>query len=276
MFENMEKELKLRGYSDKTIKNYKFYNKKFIEYIKKSPRDTNKDDIKEYLNYLIDNKAKPRTINMAYSALKFYYSVFMNKQLFKRIKRCKIEKDIPFVLSRDEIIAMINCTKNIKHKLLIELLYSSGTRIEETVKIKVQYIDFEQKLIFIKAGKGKKDRYIITSERFINDLNYYLRRREFKSQYVFDTINSHMTVRAAQAVTKKAAKRAGIVKRVYPHLLRASFATHLLEDKTPLNKIQKLMGHTRINTTMDYIKTKTDDIKSVTSPLDKLAQTQAV
>ena len=271
MFQKLEDELKIRGYSGETVKNYIYHNKRFLEYIQKSPRDVSKEDIKEYLNYLVDKGAKPRTFNLVYSALKFYYSSFMNKQLFRRINRCKVEKNLPRILSRGEINGMIEVTSNLKHKLLIELLYSSGTRITETVTLKVKDVDFEQGMIFIKKGKGKKDRYIITSERFLNDLQQYLKIRKHQSQYIFDNSDeSHISIRTAEAVIKNAAKKAGIEKRVYPHLLRASFATHLIEDNIGVEKIQKLMGHARINTTNGYIKIRTDDIKDIVSPLDRL------
>jgi site-specific recombinase XerD len=269
MFGNLVNELKLRGYSEKSIKNYLYFNEKFIEFIQKSPRDINSDDIKKYLTYLVNKKARPRTTNLAHSALKFYYSDFMNKQLFKRVKRTKIEKDLPRILSKDEIYSMIHNTTNPKHKLLITFLYSSGTRIEETVKIKLNDIDVKQKIIFIKSGKGKKDRYIITSERFLREMNFYLRKRDNDSTYLFDSIRgSHISVRTAEEIIKNAAKKAGINKRVYPHLLRASFTTHLLENEVPVHKIQKILGHSRTSTTLGYNRQKTNDIKEVISPMD--------
>jgi|TARA_Y100000310_G_scaffold153608_2_gene153037 site-specific recombinase XerD len=268
MFQKLEEELKLRGYSSKTIRAYTYHNRKFLDYIKKSSREIGTGDIRKYLGYLVGKGIKPRTLNLTYSALKFYYSQLMNRQLFRRINKSKVEKNLPRILSKKEINGMIDSTTNLKHKLLIELLYSSGTRITETVKLKVEDIDFDQELIFIKEGKGKKDRYIITSQRFLDDLKHYLKIRKSSSSYIFDKSNKHITVRTAERIIKNSAVKAGIDKRVYPHLLRASFATYLIEDKVGIEQIKKLMGHARINTTLGYLRNRTDDIKEIKSPLD--------
>tara|TARA_Y100000310_G_scaffold340944_1_gene438451 strand:- start:2105 stop:2911 length:807 start_codon:yes stop_codon:yes gene_type:complete len=268
MFEKLKEELKLRGYSGGTVKSYVYHNRKFLEFIKKSSRDVSTGDIRSYLGYLVGCGVKPRTLNLVYSALKFYYSEFLNKQLFGRINKSKVEKALPRILSKGEIHGMINATVNLKHKLLIELLYSSGTRITETVKLKVDDVDFDQELIFIKNGKGKKDRYIITSQRFLNDLKKYLSLRKIESEYIFDKSKGHIAVRSAEAIIKNAAIRVGIEKRVYPHLFRATFATHLIEDKVGVEKVKKLMGHARLSTTLGYLANRTDDIKEIKSPLD--------
>jgi integrase/recombinase XerD len=268
-FKNFVLELKVRGFSEKTIDIYLYYNGRFLDFIKKEPRSVTSMDIKSYLNYLVLEGLEPRTVNMALNSLKAYYEGFMGKKLFKSIKRSKIPKNLPNVLSKDEIRKMIDKTKSLKHKLLIELLYSSGMRIGECVKIKVEDINTAEKLIFIKEGKGKKDRYTITSGKFIDDLKKYLSQRKKQSIYIFDNgYGSHASIRTAEEIVKLAAKRAGIKKTVYPHLLRASFATHLIEDEVGIEKIQKLLGHSRINTTLGYLRTKTDDLKNIKSPLD--------
>ena len=168
MFEKLVEELKLRGYSGKTVKAYLYHNTRFLEYTKKSARDVGAGDVRAYLGYLVGQGVKPRTLNLVHSALKFYYSEFMNKKLFGRIKKSKVEKDLPRILSKYDIVSMIDSTNNLKHKLLIQFLYSSGTRIAETVCLKVEDVDVENKLVFIKSGKGNKDRYIITSNKFLD------------------------------------------------------------------------------------------------------------
>lgn len=267
-FKNFEKELKLKGFSINTIKLYLYYNKKFLDFIGKDSRSVSKNDIKRYLSYLISKKKEPRTVNTAHNALKSYYHDYMNRRVMMNIKRSKIPKNLPYILTKNEIENMIDTTNNLKHKLLIELLYSSGLRISECIKLKVKNIDLENKIVFIKQGKGKKDRFVITSDRFIEDLKYYLEKRKINSEYLFETKTSHITVRTAQQILKQSAHRAGIGKNVYPHLFRASFATHLLENGTSLEKVQKVLGHSRIDTTMGYIKTKTDDLKNIKNPLD--------
>lgn len=270
-FKNFVIELKIRGFSEKTVDSYLHYNGSFLEFIRKEPRSVASNDIKSYLNCLVEHGLEPRTINMAINSLKAYYGGFLRKKLFKTIKMSKIPKDLPKILGKDEIKAMIGNTGCLKHKLLIELLYSSGIRVGECVKIKVDDINLKEGIVFIKKGKGNKDRFTIISKRFIEDLNHFLNKRKRESVYLFDdSYGRHTSIRTAEEIVRLAARRAGIKNRVYPHLLRASFATHLLEDGTSLEKVQKLLGHARIQTTMGYIRAKTDDLKKIKSPLDKL------
>ena len=268
-FKNFVMDLKVRGFSEKTIDIYANYNGKFLKFIKKEPRSVTSSDIRRYLNCLVLDGDKPRTINMALNSLKAYYHGFLGKRLFKNIKRSKIPKDLPHILSKEEIIEMIEKTSSIKHGLLIELLYSSGMRVGECVKVRLEDIDVKEKLVFIKQGKGRKDRYTIISRRFVKDLRQYLNERKKYSEYLFDNgRGGHITVRAAEEAMNLAAKKAGIKKRVYPHLLRSCFATHLLNDGTAMQKVQKLLGHSHMRTTMGYARTMTVDIRDVKSPLD--------
>ncbi|MDP7506014.1 MAG: tyrosine-type recombinase/integrase [Candidatus Woesearchaeota archaeon] len=270
-FENFVSELRLRCFSEKTIDTYTYYNNKFLDFIKKEQRSITSNDIKSYLNSLINKDIQPRTVRMALNSIKAYYEGYLGKKLFKNIKSPKVSKDLPQVLSKNEIKAMIDNTNFLKHRLLIELLYSSGIRVGECVKVEIDNIYFDDKIVFIKNGKGKKDRFTITSKIFIGDLNTYLNQRKEQKKYLFDDgYTNHISVRTAEEIVKLAAKRVDIRRRVYPHLLRASFATHLIEHGTPIEKIQKLLGHSNIDTTMEYIGTRTDDLKMIKSPLDNL------
>lgn len=270
-FNNFVIDLKLGGYSPETIRAYTYHNKRFLKFIQKEPTKIKSQDIKEYLSYLTDKKHEPRTINSAYNSLKSYYQHFMNRRLFNNIKRSKEPKDLPQILTRDEIIRIIDNIKNLKHKLMIELLYSSGIRVGECIKVKTVDIDFNEKIVFIKKGKGNKDRYTITSKKFIKDLKKYLSQKNTDTIYLFENKNKgHLTIRTVQEVIKKAAKKAGIKKRVYPHLLRADFVTHLLDDGAPIEKVQKLCGHSRIDTTLRYARLKTNDFGKIESPLDRI------
>ena len=254
-FKEFEKEMKLRGFTRGTIETYLFYNYRFLKFIGKSPRDVDSADIKQYLVYLIEERyAKPRTVNLAISALKFYYETFSNKRLFSKISKCKEEKLLPRVLSKEEILRMINSTNNEKHKLLIELMYSSGLRVSECVKLKINDVHVERKVGIVRQGKGKKDRLFLLSKKFLIDFNDY--------------DNGHITIRNAQRIIKNAAKKAEINKRVHCHMLRASFATHLLEQGVNESYIQKLMGHASKKTLQRYLAVRIDDALKIKSPLD--------
>ena len=272
-FKEFEKEMKVRGFTQGTIESYLFHNYKFLKFAGKSPRDVNGDDIKQYLHYLVEaRKAKPRTINLAISALKFYYQQFSNKKLFSRIKRSKEEKLLPRVLSKDEILKMIDATTNPKHKLLIELMYSSGLRVSECVKLKIGDIDVGRKVGIVNQGKGRKDRLFLLSGKFLEDFNGYIAKRNNGNNYdayVFnDYANGHSTTRTAEKIIKNAAKKAGIMKRVHCHMMRASFATHLFEENVKEEYIQRLMGHARRETLQRYLSVKVGDALKVKSPLD--------
>ena len=163
---------------------------------------------------------------------------------------------------------MIDVTDNKKHRLLMELLYSAGLRVSEAVSIKVNDLDWHEKLGKVKAGKGKKDRNIILSNRLIEHIKEYLEGREDNNPYLFNNRDTHITTRQAQRIVKNAAVKAKIRKRVFCHALRSTFATHLLEAGTDIRIIQELLGHANLQTTERYTKVSTEQIKKVVSPLD--------
>jgi len=263
----MRADLRLRGYSERTTKAYLYNVKKFFEFIQKKPQQVNNKDIRLYITYLLDKGCKERTINLVISSLKFYFEEIMKRKLFNNIRRLKLPKNIPKVLSREEIKAMILNTRNEKHRLLIELLYCSGLRVSEAVSIKIIDIDLNGNFAIIR-GKGKKERYVILSEKFIIDLKNYLRKRNDNNIYLFNTKRGHYCIGTAQKIVKKAAKRAGIKKRVFCHVLRSSFATHLIENNVEEYNVQKLLGHCRRETTRMYIKSSTKTLKGIENPLD--------
>lgn len=266
-FKNFVLELRVRNFSNQTVDAYLHHNARFLDFVKKEQKSVTSKDIKAYLNHLLLDGCGPRSINMAINSLKCYYGSYMGKSLFRNIKRSKVPKNIDPVLSKEQIKAMIKNTKSLKHRLLIGLLYSSGMRVGECVRLKVD--DIGENIIFVREGKGKKDRFTITSERLLIDLKRYLDKRKAKSDYIFDNgFGKHISIRTAEEIIREAAKRAGINKRVYPHLLRACFATHLLQNKTPIEKVQGLLGHSDIKTTRGYARTNVEELKKIKSPLD--------
>lgn len=263
----MEAEIDLCGYSKRTKKAYVYHVERFLQFVKKKPQSITSVDIKLYLRHLIDKKNKERTINLVISALKFYFQNIMHRKLFFNIKRLKIPKNIPVVLSKEEIKGMILNTRNIKHRLLIELLYCSGLRVSEATSLKLIDMDFRENFAIIR-GKGKKERYVILSKKFIIDLWIYLNNRKNDNIYLFGTRKGHYSIGTAQKIVKKAGQRAGIKKNVFCHALRSSFATHLIDNDAEEEIVQKVLGHSRRETTMSYIKSSKNYIKDVVSPLD--------
>ena len=270
LLKKLETELKIRGFSSKTIKAYTKKNQRFLEFIGKDATFVGEDDIKAYMAHLMDKGQKPASVSLAMSALRFLYDEMMGKGLFAKIKLPKPEKKLPTVLSKEEIRNMLDCTKNAKHKLLIAFLYSSGLRVSEAVSMKIDNLDLNERMGIVRAGKGKKDRNIILSESLVNDLRKYLDGRKDENPYVFSIKDRHIKVRQAQRVVSEAAKRANIKKRVFCHALRSSFATHLLEAGTDIRVIQELLGHSDLSTTQRYTKVSREQLKKVKSPGDDL------
>ncbi len=271
MLDKLETELKIRGFSKRTVENYLFHNKKFFDFTKKEPKDVNEDDAKRYIAYLMsERKLKPSSVNLALSSLKFFYNDIVKNSALNEIKAPKLEKKLPTVLTKEEIRKLLNAIENKKHKLLVEFMYSSGLRVSECVSLKIDDLDLDEKIGKIKHGKGNKERHIILSDNLIQHLNDYLKNKKDNSAYIFSVNGRSITIRQAQRVVKEAAKKASIKKRVFCHALRSSFATHLLEAGTDIRIIQELLGHSNLATTQIYTKVSTQQLKKVKSPLDSL------
>ena len=182
----LEYELNALGVSDKTIKAYIFQNRKFLEIINKDLTKITSNDLKDYIIYLRNKKYKPATINLAISSIKFLYKGILRKNRFSKIKSVKKENKNPTILTKEEIISMIDNTSNIKHKLLIEFLYDTGVRVGELVNLKFNDMYLEEKIGIVRSGKGRKDRYIKLSDRLIKDLNYYKQYRTDSNPFIFN------------------------------------------------------------------------------------------
>ncbi len=267
----LETELKLRGFSKQTSKMYLFYNRKFFEYIKKPPEVVTEDDIKEFLAYkMSDDSLSNASIALIKSTLKFFYTDMLGKNI-SMVKTPKASKKLPVVLTRKEIKDLLNNTENLKHRLLIELLYSTGLRLSECISLKYSDLDLNDGIGWVRMGKGAKDRIFIISEMFRKDLLEYKENTgEDGKGYIFSVNGRKMSPRGIQHAIKVSAARAGIEKPVHVHTLRHSFATHLLENGVDIRKIQKLLGHSNLQTTQIYTQVSSEEIKKIKSPLDTL------
>lgn len=266
----LEAEIKLRGFSRKTLDAYMHHNEKFLAFVKKQPSEVTEDDVKLFLGHLMSDRGqRPASVNLTLSSLKFFYAEVLKKDIFTGIKPPKSEKKLPTVLNKDEIKAMLDAAKNPKHRLLIEFLYASGLRVSECVSIKMVDLDLTQGLGTVRLGKGKKDRQFILSSTLAEHIKQYLQDKP-PVEYLFGNNGKAISVRQAQKIVKKAASIAGLNKRVFCHALRSSFATHLLESGTDIRMIQELLGHSSLTTTQRYTKVSTEQLKKIKSPLDSL------
>ena len=262
-------ELKLRGFSERTIEAYTLHNRKFLEYIKKSPENVDENDVKDYMSYLISRNNTPRSLALKKAALKFFYDEILKRNIIN-FKTPKIPKNIPSVLTKEEIKKLIKSSGSYKTKIIIQLLYSSGLRLSELRGLKLNDLELEEKIGWVRKGKGSKDRMFILSSYMINELKEYIKRLDKNEDYLFPGKNNTLSSRNIQKIVENAAKRAGIKKKVTPHKLRHSFATHLLEDGVDIRYIQSLLGHASIATTEIYTHVSKEKIKAIRNPLDTL------
>jgi len=262
-------ELKLRGFSKNTIDSYLIHNRLFLEYIKKEPKDITEKDIKQYFADLTDKTLTNKTISLKLSALKFYYDGILNKKIVN-LKPPKISKKIPEVLSKEEIRNLIASSPTEKSKLIIKLLYSTGLRVSELVNLKLKDLNLKTRESWVRSGKGSKDRFFQLPPNLMEDLNKHISTLKENGTYLFPGKNKTLTTRNIQKILLKAAEKAGINKRVTPHKLRHSFATHLLESGVDIRYIQALLGHSSISTTEIYTHVSPYKLKTIKSPLEGL------
>ncbi len=256
----------LRGFSKETIKSY-FYNvSRFMDFLEKSGLNLKKDSVKSYL--LIQNVGT-NTSRLQYASISFFFREVLGKPFsFEEIPIKKKEKQLPKVISKEKIKQMIELTENLKHKLIIKLLYSSGLRLQELINLKRKNIDFEIGILNVRKGKGNKDRITLISESLKLDLLKYYSNNIFNTEYIFEGRKGKYTKKSVQKVLDLAGKKIGI--KVTPHMLRHSFATHLLEAGTDIRHIQKLLGHSDLSTTEIYTHVSTKDLSKIKSPLDDI------
>lgn len=268
-----EKELKLRGFSQKTQKAYLHHIGKFLCYFMKNPVLLDESHIKEYMLYLIDEKKVSRSYhNQAVSALKFFYEEMLNEhRVVSRLPRPRKENKLPVVISREDVILLLEAVSNIKHRAVLMLVYSAGLRVSEVVRLRMEDIDVNRRMIRIRGGKGRKDRYTLLSDVALVALREYWQAYRPKDWiFLGSKPNCHLTTRTVEKILDAARKKAGLPEHITVHTLRHSFATHLLEGGTDLRYIQELLGHKSSKTTEIYTHVSNKDIGKIKSPLDTL------
>ena len=246
--------LELKRYAANTVKNYVSCFEAFINfYPEKDAITLNEIDIRKYLQKLIQEGKSNSYINLAVNSIKFYYEVVHGMpNRFYDIERPRKEKQLPEVLSKEEIVKIMKHTSNIKHKSIVGLLYSSGLRRSELLNLKVTDIDSKRMVVKIKSAKGNKDRISILSPSILKDLQSYYKEYRPK-EYLFEGQHGNKySASSVLAIVNTSARKAGINKKVTPHMLRHSFATHLLENGTDIRHIQLLLGHSSTKTTEIY------------------------
>lgn len=267
-----EQEIMVAGYSKKTLEMYKYYLREFFDFVNKKPESVERYDIMAFLAKKKEEiDAKGTTLALIYAALKFFFHNFLKRNIFNDIKRPKKAKKLPVVLTKDEITKLLNAITNKRNKLMIEFIYSTGARVSECANLKIKELQFDECTATIRGGKGNKDRLIILSKKWVNEIKEYLAKRKVVSEFVFtNNEGKPISVDTIQRILRKARIKAGINKKITPHSLRHSFATHLLESGESIRKIQELLGHADLSTTQIYTKVSTEELKKVKSPFDSI------
>lgn len=269
--ETFKRYLLSKRYSPNTINTYSEALKSFLTFCNtKAIKEISNEDVIAYNNdYILKNKFSSSYQNQIVNSIKLFFKIVKDSQIeIDKIHRPKREKVLPNVLSKEEVLKIIDSTENIKHKTLLALIYSAGLRISEALSMKPKDIDSVRMLIHVKNAKGKKDRYTLLSEKVLTLLReYYLvyKPKEFLFEGQFGGMYSS---RSAQIILKHAAKKALIKKTITLHTLRHSFATHLLESGTDLRYIQELLGHSSPKTTMIYTHVSNNSLKKIKNPFD--------
>jgi len=267
VLEKLKTELKVRGFSPLTVRNYSFFVNKFLESCGKNPDELNEDDVKSFLSKMFDTKSK-NTIMLAAASLKFFFIEVLKKS-FEGIPLPKKERKLPEVLNKEEVRNLINSTDTVKSRLIVALLYSTGLRVSEIVNLKVDDLSLSERSGWVRKGKGSKDRLFVMSSALAEELKEYLTTRGKENKYVFSKTKA-LTTRNIQKIIVGTRKRAGINKKVTPHTLRHSFATHLLEQGTDIRIIQAMLGHASLSTTQVYTHVSNEQLMKVKNPFDAL------
>ncbi|MEZ4888726.1 MAG: tyrosine-type recombinase/integrase [Chitinophagales bacterium] len=269
----LEQQLMLKRYSFATIKSYKSHFSLFLlQYNDTKPEDISEQQIIEYiLQQIEERKISESTQNSIINSIKFYYeSVLNNPRKVYKIPRPKKPKQLPNVLSEQEVVELIRVVDNLKHKCILLLIYSAGLRRSEVINLKVKDIQKARNCVFVKGAKGKKDRYTLLSEKVLGYLREYYKQEKpvdwlFEGQY-----GGQYSPTSVQKIFTAAKLKSKVNSYATVHTLRHSFATHLLERGVDLRYIQKLLGHDSIKTTEIYTHITKKGMEKLQSPLDNL------
>jgi site-specific recombinase XerD len=264
--------LETKRYAFNTARSYISMFSEFARHYAPKPLiEINELDIKKYIHGIVKQGKSSSYQNQVINAIKFYYEQVLDMpQRFYEIDRPIAETKLPSVLSEEEVLRVIDVTKNLKHKSILVTIYSCGLRLSELLNLKITDIQSDRRLLLVRAAKGNKDRTTILSETTINLLRkYYLAYRP--KTYLFEGADGgRYSSKSVQNIVKRALSMANINRPASTHTLRHSFATHLLENGTDLRHIQMLLGHSSPKTTEIYAHVSTKSLQGVVSPIEKL------
>jgi integrase/recombinase XerD len=269
--QKMIKMMKLRNLGKTSQRSYLAAVAGLAKYHRKSPDEITKEMIEDYLLYLINEKKRaPEGVAVVVSGLRFFYKHVLGDEQRSPNYGTRSVRRLPTVLTQEEVWRIINAPKNMKHRLLLMTTYSAGLRAGEVIKLKPEHIDSKRMLIKVEEGKGGKDRYTLLSTMLLKELRHYYKTFRPKT-YLFPSAykgRGLLTYETVRSTYEDARKKARVNKGPGIHTLRHSFATHLLEAGYDLRKIQILMGHKGLTSTMIYLHVSRETLSKIKSPLD--------
>jgi integrase/recombinase XerD len=270
--QRMIDDMTARRFKEKVQKDYVRHVRNFSAFLHRSPDTATSEDVRSFQLHMAKQQIGAPTINSAIAALRFFFNVTLERpDLVRHLKTVHEPRKAPVVLSQEEVVRLLEAAPGLKYKAAFSVAYGAGLRVSEVVALKVSDIDSERMTLRVEQGKGQRDRYVMLSPQLLEVLREW-RRAAQPWAWLFPGQNpvNPMTARQLGRAVHAAAREAEIAKRVSPHTLRHSFATHLLEQNVDIRVIQVLLGHAKLETTALYTRVAVNTIRDVTSPLERL------
>lgn len=276
--QRMLEDMAMRGLRSHTQRDYVRIVKSFATFLGRSPDTATAEDVRRFQVHQRESGMQPQSINNSVSGLRFFFTVTLNRpDLSLRLVLVRFPRKLPDVLSVEEVGRLLEAAPNLKYKAALGTAYGAGLRVSEVAALKIDDIDSTRMLIRIEQGKGRKDRNAMLSPQLLALLRLWWREGKRRNVmlphgWLFPgrSCTEPVSTRQINRAVHEAAEVAGIHKRVSPHTLRHSFATHLLEQDVDIRVIQVLLGHSKLDTTALYARVATKTIRAVTSPLERL------
>jgi len=268
----MIEDMTVRNFVEKTRNDYIRHVRTFTAFLERSPDQAIPEDLRRFQLHQTQTGVRPPSINGSVAALRFFFTVTLDRpKMARHLTFVREPRKMPSVLSPEEVARLLEAAPGPKYKAALSAAFAAGLRVSEVVSLKVSDINSKRMLLRIEQGKGRKDRFAMLSPQLLELLrDWYRIARPAVWLFPGRDLMLPMTTRQFTRAVHTAANMAEIKKRVTPHTLRHSFATHLLEQKTDVRLIQVLLGHAKLDTTMLYTHVATNVIREVMSPLDRL------
>lgn len=271
----LKEDMNLKNFTASTQEDYYRFVKRFLDFTGKEAMSITYADIRCFIFHMKDaENKKPSTINCYTAAIRFFFEYTLGYVWDpKKIPKMKRDRQLPAVLTREQVQLLIDSTENYKHKAMLAVTYSSGLRVSETCRLRYEDITRSRKMIHVAKSKNREDRYSILSDRCIEILTEYWYRYDRPREWLFPSPmrDAPLTTTAVESFMKEQVRRLGFSENVTPHTLRHSFACHLLEDGVSQTMIQQMLGHLSPISTSHYLQMTSKALMGIRSPFDTMA-----